>query len=74
MCLLILKLTDKKKNNSFDHFSSLPYTGLNVRDLNTINVSSKVNNIVGSSSTTITRYIYIKNIDNPVKIFRETAV
>lgn len=25
-------------------------------------------------TTTITRYIYIENLDSPVKIFRETAV
>ncbi|KAJ8985055.1 hypothetical protein NQ317_016970 [Molorchus minor] len=41
------------------------------KTLNSAKVT-KVEDILDSS--TVTRYIYIQNIDNPVKIFRETAV
>ncbi|KAF2902035.1 hypothetical protein ILUMI_04134 [Ignelater luminosus] len=50
--------------------------GLNVSAMNTLNTSEnkapKPEDIITSNA--ITRYIYIKNIDDPVKIFRETAV
>lgn len=47
--------------------------------MNSINLTDskvpKVQDIVDSSpTTTVTSYIYIQNIDNPVKVFRETAV
>lgn len=40
-----------------------------IKDVNKINLRSEEAN-----SHTVTRYIYIKNIEQPVKVFRETAV
>lgn len=52
-------------------------TGININsiiNLSTAETKAPNPEDIIPTNNTITRYIYIKNIDDPVKIFRETAV
>lgn len=43
--------------------------------MNSVNMSDPMmTKFQDVDSNTVTRYIYIKSLENPVKVFRETAV